>query len=110
MKFFYWLFLNLGLSTVHMIFLEIFCATSSCLREGRGPCGGRNRFGDRAVPRKGIGLTFPNRDVDRPQAISGNASELGDGTKRGWFSQLIASVVAPSGFGERRAWSNVTSE
>ena len=30
--------------------------------------------------------------------------------KHGWFSQLIASVVAPSGFGERRAWSNVTSE
>ena len=28
----------------------------------------------------------------------------------GWFSQLIASVVAPSGFGEMRAWSNVTSE
>ena len=29
-------------------------------------------------PRKGIGLTFPNRDVDTPQAISGNASKLGD--------------------------------
>ncbi|MGJ8945960.1 hypothetical protein AB9K17_24015, partial [Salmonella enterica subsp. enterica serovar Kentucky] len=36
------------------------------------------RFGDRAVPRKGIGLTFPNRDADRPLAVSGNASELGD--------------------------------
>ena len=30
--------------------------------------------------------------------------------KRGWFSQLIASAVAPSGFGERRVWLNVTSE
>ena len=30
--------------------------------------------------------------------------------KRGWFSQLIASVVASSGCGEKRAWSNVTSE
>ena len=39
---------------------------------------GRNRLGDRAVPRKGIGLTFPNRDADRPLAVSGNASELGD--------------------------------
>ena len=58
MKIFYWLFLNLGLSTVHMIFL---------------------RFSAQRVP-------------------------------AGWFSQLIASVVAPSGFGEMRAWSNVTSE
>ena len=30
--------------------------------------------------------------------------------ERGSFSQLIASVVAPSSFGERMACSNVTSE
>ena len=35
-------------------------------------------FTSRHTQPKGIGLTFPNRDVDRPQAISGNASELGD--------------------------------
>ena len=52
--------------------------TRALKTEGRGPFGRCNSLGDSTVPRKGIGLIFLNRDADRPSAISGNASELGD--------------------------------
>ena len=39
---------------------------------------GRKSFGNGAVPQKGIGLKFPNRDVDRPLStvamVSGRGS------------------------------------
>ena len=75
MKIFYWLFLNLGLSTVHIIFWRYLCKIFYWL--------------------------FLNLGLSTVHIIF-------------WIylckTRLVVSVVASSGFGERRAWSNVMSE
>ena len=52
----------------------------------------------RLFPRKGIGLTFPNRDADRPsRAASGDASELGDAGGSSGKSSLFLLTGRPPG-------------